>query len=89
MEIEFDSAKDSENLRKHGVSLALASGLAWDESYAWPDARFPYDELRMSALVPGGNCLYFVSYVERGDAFRVISLRAANRKEVKDYERNH
>jgi uncharacterized DUF497 family protein len=89
MEIEFDPAKDAENLRKHGVSLAAAANLAWDESMAWPDERFGYDEWRLSALVPGGDCLYFVSYVERGEKFRVISLRAANRKEVNDYARNH
>jgi uncharacterized DUF497 family protein len=88
-EIEFDPAKEAGNIAKHGLSLAEADRLAWEESWAWPDTRFGYDEWRMSALVPGGNRLYFVSYVERGAVLRVISLRYANRKEIAVYERNH
>jgi uncharacterized DUF497 family protein len=88
MEIEFDPAKDVLNVKKHGVSLRIAAELVWDEAYSWPDNRFDYDEQRMSALVPGGERLYFVSYVERGEKIRVISLRLANRREVADYARN-
>jgi len=40
MEIEFDSAKDRENLAKHGVSLALADQLDWDAALVWIDDRF-------------------------------------------------
>jgi uncharacterized DUF497 family protein len=74
-EIEFDPAKDAENITKHGISLAEAPSLAWEESWAWPETRFGYGEWRMSALVPGGNHLYFVSCVERGEAIRVITAR--------------
>jgi uncharacterized DUF497 family protein len=88
MEIEFDPVKDALNVRKHGVSLKTAGDLVWDEAYSWPDNRFAYDEWRMSALAPGGDRLYFVSYVERGAKIRVISLRPANRGEVADYARN-
>jgi len=49
MRIEFDPAKDASNQEKHGLSLALAAGLDWDE------------------------------------ARRIISLRKANRREVKHY----
>ncbi|MDR1349638.1 MAG: BrnT family toxin [Zoogloeaceae bacterium] len=88
MEIEFDAVKDALNRKKHGVSLELARALVWEEAYAWPDERFDYEEWRMSALVPCGDRLYCVSYVDRGEARRVISLRTANREEVKTYARN-
>jgi uncharacterized DUF497 family protein len=53
------------------------------------DRRFAYDEIRMNATVPKGNVLYHLTYTERGDSLRVINLRYANKKEVKEYARNH
>jgi uncharacterized DUF497 family protein len=85
MRIEFDLAKDAANRAKHGVSLALAAELDWDAALVWVDDRFEYDELRMIALAPKTSVLYFVAYVERGAVRRPISLRRANRREVKRY----
>jgi uncharacterized DUF497 family protein len=85
MRIEFDSAKDAANLAKHGVSLALAVELAWEAALVWVDDRFEYDELRMIALAPKTSILYYVAFVERGEVRRPISLRRANRREVKRY----
>jgi uncharacterized DUF497 family protein len=88
MHIEFDPAKDAANRAKHGVSLALASELDWDAALVWVDARFDYAELRMIALAPKTRILYFIAFVDRGDVRRVISLRRANRREVKHYVEN-
>jgi len=83
--IEFDPAKDEANLAKHGVPLALAGELDWEAALVWFDARFEYDELRMIALAPKTEILYYVAFVDRGQARRIISLRRANRREVKHY----
>jgi uncharacterized DUF497 family protein len=89
MEIEFDPTKDAINRRKHGVSLALAREMEWDAADVLPDVRFPYDEERMAAVVPLGSRLFFVAFVDRGEARRrVFSVRPATRKEVKDYVGN-
>ena len=85
MRIEFDPAKDEANLAKHGVSLTLAAELDWEAALVWFDARFEYDELRMIALAPKTEILYYVAFVDRGQARRIISLRRANRREVKHY----
>ena len=85
MQIEFDPAKDRANLAKHGVSLALAAELDWDAALVWVDERFEYEELRMIALAPKTTILYYVAFVERGDARRLIGLRRANRREVRRY----
>ena len=85
MRIEFDPAKDAANQAKHGVSLALAVELDWDAALVWVDARFEYEELRVIALVPKTEILYYVAFVERGAARRIISLRRANRREVRHY----
>lgn len=82
MRIEFDPAKDTSNQAKHGVSLVQACELVW------VDDRFEYDELRMIALAPRTQILYYVAVVDRGEVRRVISLRRANRREVKHYVEN-
>jgi uncharacterized protein len=86
--IEFDRAKDTSNRARHGVSLSLARKLDWDAALAWVDHRFGYDELRMIALAPKTNTLYYVAFVDRGDRRRIISLRRATRREVKHYVEN-
>jgi uncharacterized DUF497 family protein len=86
--IEFDPAKDAANQAKHGVSLAFAAELDWDAALVWGDNRFEYNELRMIALAPKTEILYYVAYVDRGNARRIISLRRANRREVKYYVQN-
>jgi uncharacterized DUF497 family protein len=85
MRIEFEPTKDAANLAKHGVSLALAAELDWEAALVWVDDRFEYDELRMIALAPKTSILYYVAFVERGEVRRPISLRRANRREVKRY----
>ena len=85
MKVEFDPAKDKANFAKHGVSLALAGELDWEAALVWVDGRYEYDELRMIALAPKTEILYYVAFLELGEVRRVISLRRANRREVKHY----
>ena len=88
MRIEFDSAKDLANQTKHGVSLTFAGELDWEAALVWVDDRVEYNETRMIALAPNTEILYYVAFVDRGEARRVISLRRANRREVKHYVEN-
>ena len=88
MRIDFDPAKDKLNFADHGLALSFASRLAWDEALVWVDERFEYDELRMVGLVPEGTRLYYVAFVDRGRTRRIISLRYAERREVKHYVEN-
>ena len=88
MRIEFDPTKDASNQLKHGVSLAMAAELDWDAAWVWVDERFDYNEMRMIALAPKTEILYCVAFVDRGEVRRIISLRRANRREVKHYVDN-
>lgn len=65
MKIEFDPAKDTANQTKHGVSLAVASELDWDAALVWLDDRFDYAEMRMIALAPKTETLYYVAFVDQ------------------------
>lgn len=81
-----ESVRSASNLTKHGVPLSLASELEWDEALVWQDTRREYGEVRMVALAPRTLTVYFVAYVDRGDARRINSLPRANSREVKRYE---
>jgi uncharacterized DUF497 family protein len=83
--IEFDPLKNQSNIAKHGVSLALASELEWEQALIRVDDRFEYGERRMIALAPRTGALYYVAFVDRHRVRRIISLRRANRREVTHY----
>jgi hypothetical protein len=87
--VAFDPSKDKLNLKRHGLSLGFAVTLEWDEALVWVDERFDYDEVRMVGLVPRGDRLYYVAFVDRDDQRRVISLRYAERREIKHYAENY
>ena len=85
MEITYDLAKDAANIAKHGVSLALSAELERESAVVWPDVRHEYGEMRMAAIGYIGLRLYYIVFVDRADDRRVISLRKANKREVKRY----
>lgn len=85
MRFDFDPTKDRLNTEKHGLPLALAASLDWDEALVWIDDRRDCGENRVLALAPKSAILYYVAFVDRGEVRRIISLRRANRREVKRY----
>ncbi|VXC71190.1 BrnT family toxin [Massilia sp. 9I] len=85
MDIQFDTAKDQTNTEKHGVSLAAAAGIEWDDALVWSDERENYGEQRMCAIGYIGLRLFYVVYVDRENVRRIISLRKANNREIKRY----
>jgi uncharacterized DUF497 family protein len=86
--IEFDPAKDKINIRRPGVSLALAEKFDWSYSYCWIDDRFDYGEERTSCVVFHELVVYHVTYTEpKEGVYRIISLREATNSEEKVYGR--
>ena len=85
MKLEFDAIKNTVNQNKHGFALALAGELDWITAMVWIDERFDYQETRMIALALKDDVLFYVAFVDRGTVRRIISLRRANRREVKHY----
>ena len=85
MRYDFDPCKNSTNLSKHGLSLAAAAELSWDAALVWVDDRTDYGEVRMVALAPIGDILFFVAFVDRETIRRIISLRRATRREFNHY----
>lgn len=86
MDIEFDPTKDQANREKHGLSLALAEAFEFDTALIEIDDRRDYQEERFVALGLIGDRVHVMVFTVRGEAIRVISLRKANRREVKRYD---
>lgn len=85
MNYEFDLTKDDGNLEKHGLSLADAEDFEWETAVVHEDTRKQYAEPRFQAAGYIGNRLHVMVFCLRIDAVRVISLRKANPREVKNY----
>ena len=79
----FDPAKDAINRAKHGVPLALAEILFAGPHVTTADDRFDYGEIRQIAFGQIGGRTFVCVYVDRQAERRVISLRKANKREVK------
>lgn len=86
MKTEYDAKKDAANQAKHGVSLALAGMIEWQDVLCFVDDRADYGEVREVGYTLIESRLYSVVFVQRGDTMRIISLRKANKREIKHYE---
>jgi uncharacterized protein len=86
MDISFDSAKSERNLLARGISFELAAGFEWDSALIVEDIRKDYGERRFQALGLIGDRLHVMVFTLRGNRAHVISLRKANKREVKRYE---
>jgi uncharacterized DUF497 family protein len=81
VEVEFDDVKDSANLAKHGVSLALGAVILANLIGEVVDDRRNYGENRMNAFGLVEGRLFACTYTIRNGAHRIISVRRASRQE--------
>jgi uncharacterized protein len=86
---EWDERKSQANLAKHGIDFHTAS-LAFDDPFALTmrDELHSDDESRfiMLAAIATGAILFLVFTVPSQDVIRLISARAATRREKEIYE---
>ena len=86
--IEWDDDKRNETLRERGLDFADVATVDWDGATTMEDIRQPYPETRYVTYAPihGRMCVFAWCY--RGGNIRMISLRKANDREVKKYDRS-
>ena len=88
MDFEYQSSKAEANVRKHDVDFLEASTVFADPlARIFDDPDHSADESR--EIIVGhsmGQRLLIVSFTERGGRVRIISARAATRRERHDYE---
>lgn len=87
MQIQYDPEKDEKNIDKHGISLRQADYFSWPSAKIAEDKRHDYGERRFIATGKLGVRLYVVVFVERRESIRIISMRKANKREQRNYEK--
>ncbi|CAN5331178.1 BrnT family toxin [soil metagenome] len=91
MNFEWDEEKAESNLKKHGVSFEEASTV-WDDYFYVDifDEEHSIEENRFLIVGESAqNRLLIVSYAERQNSVRIISVREVTPKERRDYEQGH
>jgi len=90
MKFEWHGTKASVNLRKHGISFNEAATVFADTlSHTFPDPDHSEDESRFLIIgMSETGRILIVSHTDRGEKTRIISARAATRKELNFYEEN-
>lgn len=85
MKIEWDKSKNQANIIKHGVSFESIVGFEWDVAIFQEDTRKNYGEKRQASQSFIDGRLHVLIFTMRGDVMRIISLRKANKREMRDY----
>lgn len=85
MRIEYDPAKNEENIRERGLSFDAAAEFDFATAVVAEDTRKGYGEARYVALGYVGARLHVLCFTPRDGAIRVISFRKANDREVVRY----
>lgn len=88
MEYELDPVKDEINRIKHQLPLLVATGLFDGPFIEREDDRFDYGETRLVATGPIARLndrIHVAVYMLRDGKRRLISVRKANDKEVREY----
>ena len=86
VEFEWDDAKSDACFAERGFDFAYAMQVFLDpDRLVEADNRFDYGEPRYRVLGQIEGRVFLVVYTPRGEAFRLISARKANAKEVARY----
>jgi len=84
--ISYDPGKNEKNIAERGISFERAAEFEWSNALIVEDTRKDYGESRFQALGFIGKRLHVLVFTPRAGQVHVISLRKANRREVKQYE---
>jgi uncharacterized DUF497 family protein len=85
MRFEFDAAKNERNIEERGISFTLAAEFDWTTAHVLSSDRV--SETRYMAMGEIEGRLHVLVYTKRGPSLRIISLRRANTRELKRYEK--
>lgn len=81
----FDPAKNRANIERRGIDFASARDFEFETALIVEDDRRDYGETRHVAIGFIGERLHVVVFTPRGGELRIISLRKANKREIRAY----
>ncbi|WP_419813435.1 BrnT family toxin [Bacterioplanoides sp.] len=87
MKVEFDGVKNQRNITSRGIDFREALLFDFNNALIKQDLRHDYGEVRYIALGFIKSRLHVLVFTEIDHGIRVISLRKANNREVKYYEK--
>ncbi|MFV3126625.1 BrnT family toxin [Niveispirillum sp. KHB5.9] len=85
MKIEFDPAKSARNEVERGLPFSAAAAFDFATALYAEDKRFDYPETRIIAVGFIDSRLHVLCFTAIAGGIRVISLRKANRREIRDH----
>jgi uncharacterized DUF497 family protein len=85
MRYGWDEGKRRRNIATHRVDFAAVDGFEWETSLRSIDDRFEYGETREVAIGFIGVRLHVLVFAERDEIVWVISLRKAEKREIRRY----
>ncbi|MCP5127454.1 MAG: BrnT family toxin [Gammaproteobacteria bacterium] len=83
--ITWDEPKRLENLRKHGIDLAMLDEVFDAPMNTVEDDRDAYGEQRLQSLAFWRGRVVFLVWTERPTAAHLISCRYANKRQTQNY----
>ena len=83
--VEWDDEKNQINKKKHGLSFETASRIFLDENRIDEFDENHSDFEDRFKVIGRVDEIFFVIYTERGENYRIISARLADKKEVEEY----
>jgi hypothetical protein len=88
MEFEWDIQKADSNLKKHGITFEEAASVFGDYlSLTYPDSAHSIQEERFIIIgLSDKNRILIISHTQRNERIRIISARAAIKRERDFYE---
>lgn len=87
MDFVWDDDKSEACFMQRGFDFAYAAGAFFDpDRVIQEDTRHSYGETRYQLLGRIDGRVFVVVYTPRHNAFRIISARKANQREVRQYE---
>jgi uncharacterized DUF497 family protein len=86
MDFEWDEAKHGRNERERHIGFDVAARIFEGDTLERPDARSDYGEERIRAIGAVEGLVLHVIYTRRGQVYRIISARRANRKERLEWQ---
>lgn len=87
MRYEWDRAKNLTNQQKHGLYFEDAQIVFEGETITFEDNRADYGERRFITLGKLGGRVVIIAHAPRGAGTRIISMRKANEREKKIYQK--
>ena len=87
MKITFDKAKRERTLEERGLDFLDAKHVFDGATFEFEDTRKEYGEKRIIAVGYLSSRMVIVGYVPRGKTRHIFSMRKANEREIKKYQK--